>query len=485
MPTPVHSDSPRRDAPRAPQDASPGAPRSPSLWGAGFAEPMDATLAALSCSLGQDLPLADADLLASAAYARALGRCGVLVADEAARLASALEQMRADLASGEWRPGDAEDIHSAIESEVTRRVGEPGSRLHTGRSRNDKVATAFRIAVRERARELIDGVRALQSALVTRAEEEIDTLLPAYTHLQRAQPVRLAHWLLAHFWPLERDAARLAGARERANELPLGSGAATGNAFGVDRAWLARELGFARVTDNSLDAVGDRDFAVEIVFACSLLGAHLSRLAEELVIWSSAEFGFVQWPDSLATGSSLMPNKKNPDLAELVRGRSAATIGDLVSLLALLKGLPAGYQRDLQEDKPPVWRATGAARSSVAAMTVAVERVTFDRARMTAALSDDLLATELADAMVERGVPFRQAHQVVSALSAEARAEGIGWRELLRRRPERTPAPLSPDESLRLDFRAAVERRGTVGGTARAAVLAQIDYARARLAEAP
>jgi argininosuccinate lyase len=445
---------------------------------------MDPALAALSGSLGQDLPLADADLRASAAYALALGRCGVLQPDDATRLATALEQMRADLASGQWTPRDAEDIHTAIEAEVTRRVGELGGRLHTGRSRNDQVATAFRLAARERAQDLIADVRGLQRVLVARAMEEIDTLLPAYTHLQRAQPVRLAHWLLAHFWPLERDAQRLTDAWRRADELPLGSGAATGHAFGVDREWLARELGFSRVTANSLDAVGDRDFAVESVFACALLATHLSRLAEELVIWSSAEFGFLGWPDSLATGSSLMPNKKNPDLAELVRARSATTIGDLVALLALLKGLPASYQRDLQEDKPPVWRATEAARLSLAAMRAALERVTFERARMSEALSDDLLATELADALVGRGVPFREAHQAVSALSVEARAAGIGWRELLRLRPGRTPAPLTPDEALKIDFGAAIERRTAAGGTARAAVLAQIDEARMRLDEA-
>ncbi len=451
------------------------------LWGGGFSEPTHPALAAISDSLRQDLPLADADLRASSAYARALAKAGVLTAEQGERLAAALEAMRADFASARWMPADAEDVHAAIENEVTRRVGELGECLHTGRSRNDQVATAFRIAVRERAEALLEEVRALQLALLDRAEAEIDTLLPAYTHWQRAQPVRLAHWLLAHFWPLERDAERIAAARERANELPLGSGAATGNPFRIDRQWLAQELGFARVALNSLDAVGDRDFAAEIAFACALLATHLSRLAEELVIWSSAEMGFVRWPDSLATGSSLMPNKRNPDLPELVRGRCAAAIGDLVSLLTLLKGLAAGYQRDLQEDKPPVWRATEMARASLAAMTVALRAVEFDRERMRGALSDDLLATEAADALVAKGIPFRPAHHAVALVVAEARRRGIGLRELARRAPDQLSAPLAAGDLLALDFEAAIERRTAVGGTARETVLAQLEQARLRL----
>ena len=292
-----------------------------ALWGGGFTEPTHPALAALSNSLVQDLPLADADLRASAVYARALGRASVLSDSEATQISAALESMRHDLAAGRWVPRDAEDIHAAIEAELIKRVGPAGERLHTGRSRNDQVATAFRMVVEERAGALISGVRAVASALLGRAEREVETILPAYTHLQRAQPVRLAHWLLAHFWPLMRDAERLGAARDRASILPLGSGAATGNPFGLDREWIASELGFRTVSPNSLDAVGDRDFAVEVVCACALLAVHLSRLAEELVIWSSAEFGFVHWPDSLATGSSLMPHKKNPALVELVSGR--------------------------------------------------------------------------------------------------------------------------------------------------------------------
>jgi argininosuccinate lyase len=449
-----------------------------ALWGGGFAEPMHQALADLSNSVAQDLPLADADLRASVAYVRALALARVLTEAEAALLSAALEAIRIDLAAGSWVPGGAEDIHAAIETELVRRVGELAERLHTGRSRNDQVATAFRMAVRQRAAALIDGVHDVAGALLGRAEGEIETLLPAYTHLQRAQPVRLAHWLLAHFWPLVRDIERLSAADNRAAVLPLGSGAATGHAFDIDREWMAAELGFRAVSPNSLDAVGDRDFAVELVFACTLLAVHLSRLAEDLVIWSSAEFGFVHWPDALATGSSLMPNKKNPDLAELVRGRSAASIGDLTAILVLLKGVPSSYQRDLQEDKPPVWRVTQATQLSLAAMAVAIDRVAFDRERMRSALTDEILATEAADAAVGRGVPFRIAHRAVAEVVAGARRAGCGLRELALTRGAELPSPLVPADFEGLDFETAVERRTSAGGTARGAVIEQLQQAR-------
>jgi argininosuccinate lyase len=442
---------------------------------------MHPALAKLSASLAQDAPLAAADLRASAAYARALARSAILTAEEAAAIGAALDAMAADLGAGRWIPAGAEDIHTAIEVELVRRAGPAGERLHTGRSRNDQVATAFRMAARDEAQALLGGTRAVAAELVARAGDEIDTLLPAYTHLQRAQPVRLAHWLLAHFWPLWRDAERIAAARDRASVLPLGSGAATGHPFAIDRAALAAELGFRAVTENSLDAVGDRDFAVEVAFAATLLAVHLSRLGEELVIWSSTEFGFVHWPDSLATGSSLMPQKRNPDLAELVRGRAAAAIGDLVTLLALLKGLPASYQRDLQEGQPPLWRVTLTTRTSLAAMAAALDGIEFDRARMEAALSGDILATEAADALVARGIPFRTAHGAVAQAVAEARRRGVSLCALAAEPGTGLPAPLTATDLAGLAVETAVERRTAMGGTARAAVSEQLVRARAHL----
>jgi argininosuccinate lyase len=429
------------------------------------------------------MPLADADLRASAVWARALGDCGVLAAESATELVAALEAMRSDLAAGRWQPAGTEDIHTAIESEVTRRTGDLGRRLHTGRSRNDQVATALRIAVRERLAALCLDIAAVQATLVARAESTLDVLLPAYTHVQRAQPVRLAHWLLAHFWALARDRERVQAAYRRTNVLPLGAGAVTGNAFAVDRARLAAALGFADVTPNSLDAVGDRDFAVETAFACALLAVHASRLGEDLVVWSSAEFGFVHWPDALATGSSLMPNKKNPDLAELVRGRSASAIADLMSLLVLLKGLPSSYQRDLQEDKPPLWRTLHASATSLQALAAAIAAIEFDAQRMRAALSDDLLATEVADVLVARGIAFRDAHAAVAAAVASARRAGVPLRALVQHGHD-LPPPLIAADLAGLDAETAIERRTVTGGTARAAVTAQLESARAALAAA-
>ena len=455
-------------------------PRVARLWGWSDSK-LHPDFAAISDSLVQDLPLAQADLRASSAYARSLARAGLLEIDEGERLAAELDAMGVELRLGQWIPADAEDIHTAIESEVTQRLGSLGAKLHTGRSRNDQVVTAFRMVVRERADALEAARGKLARALLVRAEEEIDTLLPGYTHWQRAQPIRLAHWLLAHFWALDRDRERLRGARDRSAMLPLGSGALAGNGFGIDRHALAVDLGFDGICENSLDAVGDRDFAVELGFVCALLAVHLSRFAEELVLWSSSEFGFVRWPGTLATGSSLMPQKQNPDLVELVRGRAAAAVGDLTSLLVLLKGLASSYQRDLQEDKPPVWRLTDAALGSLAAMEAAVRSVTFDRDRMRGALSDDLLATDAADLLVRAGVPFRDAHRAISECVAAAQARGWTVRELATREPDLLPAPLSATQVLELTWEQSVERRAATGGTARKAVVHQLERAWERI----
>ena len=449
-----------------------------TLWGDGQA--MHPTLVALSESLAQDLPLADADLRASAVYARGLARCGVLTDAEATILADGLARLRDELSRGAWIPNAVEDIHAAIEIELTVRYGEVGQKLHTGRSRNDQVATAFRLATRERVDGVLAAVKGVQRALIERAEDEIDTLMPSYTHMQRAQPIRLAHWLMAHFFALERDVQRFTHARGVVNVLPLGSGAVSGHPFGIDRAWLAHELGFARPSENSLDAVGDRDYVCDVVYACAMAALHVSRLAEELVLWSTAEFGFVRWPASLATGSSLMPNKKNPDLAELLRGQAGPMLGDLTSILVLVKGLPISYQRDLQEDKQPLWRSTGRLVTSMRAMEAAMLHIDFDRERMKAALSDDVLATEVADRLVARGIPFRGAHHAVVAVMGRVRDGTDTFASLAK--ADDLPAPLVQGDFANLDMLAAIERRTAIGGTARVAVLEQIEVAKGILA---
>ncbi len=453
-----------------------------ALWGGGFSENMHPALQRISFSMTQDLPLAIADLIASGVYARALAQCGVLSDLEASELDTGLAALLADFQSGAWIPdANAEDIHTAIEAELTARLGDVAKKLHTGRSRNDQVNTAFRMTVADRLTGILDDVRTLQSEIVNRASADMDTLMPAYTHLQRAQPVRLAHWCMSMFWPLQRDIERLLQARARALESPLGVGAISGHPFGIDREWIADELGFESVTQNSIDTVGDRDFAVEAVFACTMLNVHLSRFAEELSLFSSAEYGFITWPDSLATGSSLMPNKKNPDLVELVRGRCAGGIGDLVSLLTLVKGLALGYQRDLQEDKPPVWRSTWLAATGVQAMSAAIAGIVFNHPRLLAALSDDLLATEIADLLVVQGIPFRDAHSVVANIAAQARAHGIGLRDVAQHPGCSLPAPITAQMLSGLSHEDAVERRDSIGGTARIAVERQITRAKVLL----
>jgi len=438
---------------------------------------MHPALAAISDSLRQDMPLLDADLRGSAAYARALGRCGVLSEEDAETLATELEQMRADFNAGSWLPAGAEDVHTVIEAEVTRRLPELGGRLHTGRSRNDQVATAFRLTVIDKIEQVMEALVGVMERLRYRAGEEIDTLMPAYTHLQRAQPIRLAHWLMGYFWPLERDLERLLQLRDRTPVLPLGSGAVAGHPFGIDRSFLAESLGFAAISENSLDAVGDRDFAVEFVFDCSLICSHLSRLSEELIIWSSSEFGYVRWRGDLATGSSLMPNKKNPDLVELVRGRSAQTIGEVVSMLTLLKGIPSSYQRDLQEDKQPVWRSAYVAQSNLVAIGAALEGISFNKERMREALTDDTLATEMADLLVDRGLPFRDCYRVVSKIATEARERGCSLTEVAQSVEPEFIAPLTREDIEGLTPEQSVERRTAPGGTAREAVMAQLEEA--------
>jgi len=439
------------------------------LWGGGDSM-MHPALDAISVSLRQDMPLAEADLKASAAYARALGKCGVLSIEDGEALSKELLTIRGEYRKGEWRPDGFEDVHTAIEAEVTQRLGDLGARLHTGRSRNDQVATAFRLTVMGIIDDLAKCGTDLLMVILNRAEDEIDTLMSAYTHLQRAQPIRLAHWLMSYFWPLERDLERLMQLRQRVAVLPLGVGAVSGHPFDIDRNYLADELGFDAISENSLDTVGDRDFAIEFVFACSLIGIHLSRMSEDLVVWSSAEFGFIKWPSNLATGSSLMPNKKNPDLPELVRGRAAQPIGDLMTLLTLMKGLPTSYQRDLQEDKQPVWRSNYVTRTNLLAMTAAIDGVVFNGDALSGALSDDILATELADLLVGRGEAFRTAYRAVSCLVARVREGGGTLKEYAASASPEELKPFMAEDILNCRVEDAIERRTTPGGTAREAV---------------
>ncbi|MHB8393243.1 MAG: argininosuccinate lyase [Candidatus Dormibacteria bacterium] len=446
-------------------DLGGGPRRAAKAWSGRLAADSNPTLEGYTSSLEWDRQLAGQDIQGSLAHATALHRAGLI--DDATKeaLLRGLAQVAAELNddSFDYLASD-EDIHMAVERRLTELVGEPGARLHTGRSRNDQVALDLRLWTRTACLRLAEGVIDLQEVLLSRARQERRTLLPGYTHLQRAQPVTLGHHLLAYLEMLSRDADRLSDCHRRADSSPLGAGALAGTTLGIDRRGPAEELGFSEVSGNSMDAVSDRDFAAELTFCCALLAVHLSRLAEDLIIWNTREFSFVTLPDSWATGSSLMPQKKNPDILELVRGRASVPLASLVGLLALLKGLPLSYNRDLQEDKRHLFSAVEVTQASMAALVGLLAEIQFSRRRMASAASDpELLATDLAEQLVAAGVPFRQAHEKVGA--AVRRAEELNLRldRLVREQWREIGLPIDPEESGLFDPRRSLARREQPG----------------------
>jgi argininosuccinate lyase len=453
-------------------------------WGGRFEASTADAMLRLSASVDVDRALWQDDIEGSVAHARGLHRAGVLSAEELGAIEGGLGQIAAEIGEGRFTWDSVkEDVHMNIEARLIELIGPTGGKLHTGRSRNDQVATDLRLYTRRRCGDVIARVDALREAILGQAERHVDTLLPGYTHLQRAQPVRLAHHLLAWQEMLERDAGRVADARRRMNELPLGSGAIAGTTFPIDRDQVARELGFERPTRNSMDGTASRDFLLEAVNALAILGVHLSRIGEELVLWSSQEFGFVELSDTFSTGSSMMPQKKNPDVAELVRGRSARVIGQAVALMVLEKGLPLGYNRDLQEDKPSLFDAFETTLTSLEALAGAIATATFRVDRMALALKHGYVgATELADYLAARGVPFREAHEVIGKLVKVALLQNLGLEELPLETLQRAHPAFDEGAYRVLDNEVAIERRGLIGGPARARVLAEIEAARGRLA---
>jgi argininosuccinate lyase len=446
---------------------------------------LDAAMIALNTSVHVDKELWREDIAGSIAHARGLGRIGVLSADEVKQLCDGLAAVAGEIERGEFVWDAAkEDVHMNIEARLTAIVGPVGGKLHTARSRNDQVATDLRLWARRKAGELELALGELGRILLQRAEDSIDVLMPAYTHLQRAQPSRLSHHLMAWQELVWRDLGRIEDARRRLNECPLGAGAAAGTGFPLDRAGVASDLGFSAPMRNSLDATASRDFLMELGSALAILGVHLSRIGEELVLWSTVEFGFVALSDAFTTSSSMMPQKKNPDVAELVRGRAARLIGDMTSLMVLEKSLSFGYGRDLQEDKLPIFNAFESALICVRALGGAIATATFNRARLRGALDvGHLCATDVADELVTLGVPFRDAHHTVGRLVR--RAEELGLQ--LDKLPRAELAAIHPGMTReRIDnvfsVEAAVERRSLFGGPARARVLEAIAEARSRWA---
>ena len=444
------------------------------LWGGTFSEPPDTLAYRFNASLEFDQRLWSADIRGSLAWAGALGRAGVLPATEVEAIQAGLRQVQAEFAAGTFvfLPMD-EDIHTAVERRLGELIGPVAGKLHTGRSRNDQVATDFRLWVMEAEERVIAHLRGVQAALLAQAEQHVETLLPGYTHFQRAQPISFGHWLLGHFWSLERDVARWSASRAAAAVCPLGSAALAGTAYPIDRAALAAELGFARASENSLDAIGDRDFAAEFLFNAALLGSHLSRLAEALILYATSEFGFVTIADAFSTGSSIMPQKKNPDVLELTRGKAGTLLGHLTGLMATLKGLPSAYDKDLQEDKPPVFAAFDTLDLMLPVLAGALATLRVNRDRMAGALDGALLATELADYLVQKGLPFREAHHLVG----QAVRLGPLDQAPLAALQAISPA-ISADVAQLWDFRAAIDRRNVSGGTGTESVRAQLAAAR-------
>jgi argininosuccinate lyase len=458
---------------------------SDKAWGGRFEQEPAELAARFSASVDVDKRLAPQDIRGSMAHAQMLAAQGIISADDASQIVAGLARIQDEIAAGKlcWDPA-REDVHMNIEALLTERIGDAGARLHTGRSRNDQVATDMRLWTREACHNTMRRIDRLMEVLHQRASEHVDVLMPGYTHLQRAQPVRLAHHLLAWTEMLDRDRGRLEDAARRMNECPLGSGALAATTFPIDRSLTARALGFDRPSRNSLDATADRDFLVEALAALANCAVHLSRISEELVLWSTQEFGFMQMSDAFTTGSSMMPQKKNPDMAELVRGKTGRVVGDLVTMLVLLKGLPLAYNRDLQEDKPPVFDAFDTVDASLEILAAALEGTVFRTEAMRRALREGFLdATEIADYLASKGVPFREAHHVAGRLVSVAVQSGRVLAELSLAELRAQHASFDEDVFPALDPETIVERRNVHGGPARAQVLAQLEDLASRLAQ--
>jgi len=452
-------------------------------WGGRFSQGTDAAAERFTASLAFDRRLWPQDVAGSIAWARALARARVLTDAERDAIVKGLGAVRGELEAGtfSFRP-ELEDIHTNIERRLVELIGEVGGKLHTGRSRNDQIALDERMYLKDAVARARDGLRAVQAALVARAGETSAAPMPGYTHLQRAQPIVLAHHLLAYVFMLERDRERLAGCATRADRLPLGAAALAGTAFPIDREALARELGFGGVTSNSLDAVSDRDYVLEYLAAAAITGMHFSRLAADLTLWATAEFGFVEFSDAFATGSSIMPQKKNPDVAELVRGKSGRLYGNLVAVLTTMKGLPLAYNSDMQEDKQPFFDSVDTLEAVLGVLPPLLASLTFRTERMRAAAGEHYAtATDLADYLVRKGLPFRQAHEIVGKIVRLALERNVAL-EALPLDALRGFSPLIEADVLEaLTVDASLRARAVTGGTAPAAVARALAEARALL----
>lgn len=455
-----------------------------ALWGGRFTAETDELMQRFGDSIRFDQRMYGADIQGSIAYAAALARAGIITAKEHDQLVDGLERVRGEFDTGtlEFKPGD-EDVHTAVERRLGELIGPAAGKLHTGRSRNDQVATDLRLYLLEEMAVLDAALVELQSAIVERAEAHLGVIAPGYTHLQQAQPLLFSHWLMSFFWKLQRDRERLADAGRRTRICPLGAGALAGNPFGIDRRTLAAELGFEAVSENSVDAVSDRDFVVEFLAWAALVQVHLSGLAEDLIVWASREFGFVEIAEAYATGSSIMPQKKNPDSLELIRGKTGRVIGHLSGLLTTLKGLPSSYNKDLQEDKEAVFDVIDTLKVELPIAASVVRTLTLREDRMASAVDDALLATDLADYLVRKGIPFREGHHCAGQAIRRAEELDVPLKDLSLTDYQAIHPAFTDDVYGVFDLQRSVEARDTEGGTAPQAVRAQIERAKDRLAQ--
>ena len=451
------------------------------LWGGRFADGSAPAFDALNNSIGTDFRLWPYDIRASKAWAMALYGAGVLTLDECTRLERGLEAVERRLMGGEQPIASDEDVHTMIDRLLHEEAGDVAPKLHTGRSRNDQVATATRLWSMDATLRVEELIKQFQAGILAQASKLEDAVMPSYTHLQRAIPVSAAHWMLSHFWPLERDRARLRAARAGAAILPLGSGAVAGSAYPISRVLLQGSLGFGGITQNSIDAVSDRDFVAEILFACTLVATHLSRFAEDLIIYGSSEFGFVKFGDKFTSGSSMMPQKRNPDALEIARGSAARLLGDLTALLALLKGLPSSYNKDLQDDKRVLFDAVDTVALVLPAFGGALAELTFQAGRMESALSSSMMATDLADYLVRKGATFRESHSAVGKLVRLAEERACELSALTPMDFASAHKLFGPDVADALSARSSLGHRDVPGGTGPRAVADQIKSARAAL----
>jgi argininosuccinate lyase len=449
------------------------------MWGGRFKGQMEAKAWEMNASISFDQRLAQQDIRGSLAWAGGLQLAGVLSEEEHEQIRAGLETISEEFNQRRFgfNPQD-EDIHTAVERRLGELCGPVAGKLHTGRSRNDQVATDLRLWLLEHLPVLDEGLSDFQAALLERAEQDFGVLMPGYTHLQRAQPVLLSHWWLSHFWPLQRDRGRLVDLRVRTASLPLGSGALAGTPFPVDREALAGELGFVQACENSMDGVSDRDFVAEFLFCCALCGVHLSRLAEAVILFSSAEFGYFQLAESFSSGSSLMPQKANPDVFELARGRSGRMIGYLSGLLAILKGLPSAYDKDLQEDKPPVFQSFDLLVQSLPVLAGALKTLSVNTERLQANLEAGMMAADAADYLVEKGIPFREAHHIIGEVVRMADSKGVPLDQLSLADLRSIHTGFDQGIYEAFDPQRSVELRRAKGGTAPKAVQEQMEVCR-------